>query len=99
MDKTPIGNGPVQDKYGKAVVETLVGGIETQYAIQAQPVEDDGLDVEERSGDPGDQDQDKSGIRLVQVEPASVLDDEGTEEVANGSIVFEGQEQKKQAQV
>ena len=85
VDKTPIGTGPVQDKYGKAVVETLVGGVETQYAIQAQPVtEEEKLGQEQRSG--LDQDQDQSGIRLVQVEPASVLEEEN--EASAAPVVF-----------
>ena len=78
VEKTPIGTGPIQDKYGKAVVETLVGGVETQYAIQAQPVEEE--DPEQRSGDGNDQDTDQSGIRLIQVESTSILDEEDDRE-------------------
>ena len=89
MDKTEIGDGPVQDKFGKAVVETLVGGVETQYAIQAQPVEEE-EGAEERSGG-GEAAQDKSGIRLVEVEPSSVLDGKQ----AASSIVFETKEAAK----
>ena len=34
----PIGDGPVQNKLGKAIVQMLVSGVETEYAIQAQPL-------------------------------------------------------------
>lgn len=41
MDSVPIGNGPQKSKVGRAVVHSLVSGVETQYAIQAQPMEED----------------------------------------------------------
>ena len=34
----PIGDGPVQNKLGRAIVQMLVSGVETEYAIQAQPL-------------------------------------------------------------
>ena len=36
----PIGNGPVMNKKGQAIVQMLVSGVETEYAIQAQPIEE-----------------------------------------------------------
>ena len=36
---TRIGDGPIRNPEGKAVVQTLVSGVETQYAIQAQPTD------------------------------------------------------------
>ena len=32
----PIGNGPVTNKLGRAVVQMLVSGVETEYAIQVE---------------------------------------------------------------
>ena len=37
MESEPIGNGPIANREsGKAVVQQLVSGVETQYAIQAK---------------------------------------------------------------
>ena len=46
----PIGNGPVQNKLGKAIVQMLVSGVETEYAIQAQPLTEEESAEEEISG-------------------------------------------------
>ena len=32
----PIGDGPVTNKLGRAVVQMLVSGVETEYAIQVE---------------------------------------------------------------
>jgi len=37
----PIGDGPVTNKLGRAVVQMLVSGVETEYAIQASPMIDE----------------------------------------------------------
>ena len=47
----PIGDGPIMNKMGRAIVQMLVSGVETEYAIQAQPVDhseefDGKLDIE-----------------------------------------------------
>ena len=42
----PIGNGPVMNKLGRAIVQMLVSGVETEYAIQAQPMEIEELEEE-----------------------------------------------------
>jgi len=52
MDSRPIGdgNGPKKNKFGRAIVQQYVAGVNTQYAIQAQPVEgEDGDSAESRT--------------------------------------------------
>ena len=34
----PIGNGPVTNKLGRAIVQMFVSGVNTEYAIQAEPM-------------------------------------------------------------
>merc|ERR1711934_439303 len=41
MISEPIGDGPVTNKLGRAVVQMLVSGVETEYAIQASPMIDE----------------------------------------------------------
>ena len=53
----PIGDGPVQNKLGRAIVQMLVSGVETEYAIQAQPLtetetEEISLDYQESQSAP-----------------------------------------------
>lgn len=46
----PIGEGPEENKMGRAIVQSLISGVETQYAIQAKAVEDpEGRTVEDGS--------------------------------------------------
>lgn len=45
MDSEDIGDGPKTDKLGKAIVQQVVAGIETRYAIQAQPKVDEEEEV------------------------------------------------------
>lgn len=46
----PIGNGPVMNKMGRAIVQMLVSGVETQYAIQAQPMDEETVQEETLQG-------------------------------------------------
>merc|ERR1739844_323703 len=41
MTSEAIGNGPVTNKLGRAIVQMFVSGINTEYAIQAEPMIDD----------------------------------------------------------
>eukprot|EP00095_Tigriopus_kingsejongensis_P002443 maker-scaffold380_size190731-snap-gene-0.47 protein:Tk02443 transcript:maker-scaffold380_size190731-snap-gene-0.47-mRNA-1 annotation:"conserved hypothetical protein" len=41
MDSRPIGDGPQEDKFGRAIVQSYIGGVSTQYAIKAEPLSQD----------------------------------------------------------
>lgn len=53
MDSRPIGDGPKQDKFGRAIVQSYVGGVSTQYAIKAEPLKTDDTKSEFRQDDLG----------------------------------------------
>lgn len=40
MESRPVGDGPMGDQTGRAIVQQLVSGVETQYAIRAEPVDE-----------------------------------------------------------
>ena len=68
MESVPIGEGPEQNKLGRAIVQSYVSGVETQYAIQAQPVGDmdnAGADGDDEDGLKGRQ----ADVELVDVTP------------------------------
>ena len=78
LEKKEIGDGPMVDKYGRAIVQTYVGGVETQYAIKAEPIDPednaaaDGVDGAGLA-------QPTAGlarvgnVKLVEVEPGTVV--------------------------
>ncbi|TRY61426.1 hypothetical protein TCAL_14994 [Tigriopus californicus] len=65
MDSRPIGDGPKQDKFGRAIVQSYVGGVSTQYAIKAEPLKTDDTKSEFRQDDLGQSPLLPADARLV----------------------------------
>ena len=65
IETEPIGDGPQPKKFGTAMVQQVVSGVQTKYAIQAQPADNADSDgVEGREG----------GVKLVDITPDFVVD-------------------------
>ncbi len=62
MESVPVGEGPRADEGGTALVQQVVAGVETQYAIRAKQG-DESLDREGQGQDGN------SGSTFVEIEP------------------------------
>ncbi len=59
-EMTPVGEGPEVDRQGSAIVQQVVAGVETQYAIRAEP-------IEPAKGGDEDEGEGRSGERYVEI--------------------------------
>ena len=88
MESRPIGDGPKTDKYGRAIVQSYVGGVETQYAIKAEPA-DDAQEGREDGGATG-------GVKLVELTAADIPSETNVEEPVQKAAVVKISEEKSE---
>ncbi len=72
-----IGDGPMTDKTGRAIVQQVVAGVETNYAIQAKPSDDE----EDESFDAA---EDRDALFPVVEEDSAPIETEEEEEEQEG---------------